>query len=109
MTTEATDETHVRIDTNGRVRHIPKNEPVFLIRAQDVCSEKIVRMWADMAKSEGADQDIVDAARQLADQMAKWPKKKIPDLPRQYAKSAEGSVGKDNRNPTQPSDKDWYR
>lgn len=68
------------IVTNGTVRRIPADEPVFLIRGQDVVSGDAVRAWADLAEANGADQEIITVARQQAEKMDAWPKKKIPDL-----------------------------
>ena len=45
---------------------IPENEPVFLIRGKDVTAPSVVSYWADKAEEAGADQVIVDAARNQA-------------------------------------------
>jgi hypothetical protein len=68
------------IVTNGTVRMIPLDEPVFLIRGQDVVSGDAVRAWANLAEATGADPEIIKVARQQAEKMDAWPKKKIPDL-----------------------------
>lgn len=60
------------IVTNGTLRRIPAEEPVFLIRGQDVVSGDAVRAWADP--------EIIKIARMQAEKMDSWPKKKIPDL-----------------------------
>jgi hypothetical protein len=69
------------ITTNGTTRRIPANEPVFLIRGQDIVSGDAVRAWADMAEKSGAAPDIVQVARDHAAKMDAWPKKKVADLP----------------------------
>lgn len=69
------------INTNGTTRLIPKDEPVFLIRGQDVVSGDAVRAWADLAERSGADAGILQIAREHADKMDAWPKKKVADLP----------------------------
>ena len=66
----------VEIVTNGTKRIIPENEPVFLIRGQDVVSGDAVRAWANLAESNGADPVIVESARNHAELMDKWPKRK---------------------------------
>lgn len=71
----------VAITTNGRTRLIPADEPVFLIRGQDVVGGAIVRAWASLASDYGADEKIVQSAREHAAKMDAWPTKKIPDLP----------------------------
>jgi len=60
---------------------IPEDEPVFLLRAQDVCAADTVRYWADHAMEAGADIDMVEMAWDMADLMDEWPKKKTSDLP----------------------------
>ena len=68
-------------DTNGTVRIIPADEPVFLIRGQDAVGGDAVRAWADLAEASGARPDILTIAREHAAKMDAWPKKKTPDLP----------------------------
>lgn len=68
------------ICTNGTARLIPKDEPVFLIRGQDAVGGAAVRAWIELAHAYGAAPAILDAAREHADKMDAWPKKKRPDL-----------------------------
>lgn len=68
-------------DTNGTVRIIPADEPVFLIRAQDAVGGDAVRAWADLAEASGARPDILAIAREHAEKMDAWPRKKVADLP----------------------------
>ena len=70
----------VALNTNGTVRVIPADEPLFLIRGQDQVSGDVVRVWANFARMHGASQDILDAATAQAALMDQWPKKKVPDL-----------------------------
>ena len=65
---------------------IPKDEPVFLIRAQDKVGATAVHHWADLAAFAGADIRIVESARQQAAEMLKWHEahgSKIPDMPQE--------------------------
>ena len=78
---------HAREDYN-RIQDpegkIPDNEPVFLLRGQDVVAPDVVEFWAAKAHEAGADSRIVDAARQHALRMRQWQAEhgsKIPDLP----------------------------
>lgn len=73
----------VEITTNGTTRLIPEDEPVFLIRGQDIVGGAAVRAWADMAERVGASPDAVSSAREHATKMEAWPKKKVADLPQQ--------------------------
>lgn len=68
------------ITTNGTTRLIPRDEPVFLIRGQDIVGADAVRAWAALAQAAGAQADIVAIAREQATKMDAWPKKKLADL-----------------------------
>lgn len=90
---------HARPDYN-RIQDpddkIPEDEPVFLLRAQDVTAPFLVRMWAQQAESFGAKQDIVDAARRQAANMTEWQREhgmKIPDMPTSFATAVKRAVG----------------
>lgn len=71
----------VPITTNGTTRLIPADEPVFLIRGQDVVGAMAVRHWAMLANGHGASKEITRIACEHADRMDAWPKKKTADLP----------------------------
>ncbi len=64
-------------DPDGK---IPEDEPVFLIRGQDQVGAKTVRAWADLNEEHGGDPKLTSLARQHADLMEAWPKKKKADL-----------------------------
>lgn len=61
---------------------IPDDEPVFLLRGQDVLACHAVTFYAELCEQNQAP-EIAAKARAHADRMAAWPKKKIPDLPTQ--------------------------
>lgn len=68
---------HARDDYNqGKMNEIPKDEPVFLLRAQDETAARVVRYWASIQP----DGPLKDKARMHADRMDAWPVKKIADL-----------------------------
>jgi len=78
---------HARDDYN-RIQDpanlIPADEPVFLIRGQDVAGPQTLRCWADLASDMGADEAIVRAALRQAHKMEEWQRskaKKTPDMP----------------------------
>ena len=60
---------------------IPKDEPVFLLRAQDKLAADTVRHWAYLNNDAGGDMVLSDEARKHADKMDAWPVKKLADLP----------------------------
>ncbi len=74
---------HARNDYN-RIQDpenkIPEDEPVFLIRAQDVVGARTVRAWAFFNREVGGSQSLTESALKQADLMEKWPKHKIADL-----------------------------
>ncbi len=64
---------------------IPADEPVFLIRGQDICALAALGAWIDEAVAYGAPTSIVEAARGHYSAIADWQAQhsaKVPDLPR---------------------------
>ena len=83
---------HAREDYN-RIQDpagkIPIDEPVFLIRGQDIAGPDTVEEWAKIAEKQGAKSDIVEAARGQAEAMRIWQRNrasKTPDLPQDFMK-----------------------
>ena len=78
---------HARNDYN-RIQDpenkIAEDEPVFLLRSQDIFSPKVVRYWADLVDVIGGDKELANHVRSFADMMEEWQKKnesKLPDTP----------------------------
>lgn len=68
---------HARKDYNeGKMDTIPKDEPVFLLRAQDKTAADTVRFWARQQPSS----PLKDMAYKQAQLMDEWPVKKEADL-----------------------------
>jgi hypothetical protein len=64
---------------------IPEDEPVFLLRGQDMLAPTILRKWANMLMDNDGDTDMVERAYKQADKMEEWQRKhvsKLPDLPK---------------------------
>ncbi len=59
---------------------IGEDEPVFLIRAQDISSGDAVRAWATTHDRNGGDPVLSDMARVHALDMDEWPVKKLADI-----------------------------
>ncbi len=59
---------------------IPADEPVFLIRGQDILGSSAVREWARANDRVGGDPELSRLANAHADLMDAWPKKKRADL-----------------------------
>ena len=60
------------------------DEPVFILRAQDILAPRVVVRWAHLAEQTGSPHDKVGAALQVAKQMADWQannqhRVKVPD------------------------------
>jgi hypothetical protein len=77
---------HAREDYN-RIQDpeekIGKDEPVFLLRAQDKFAPVVVRMWAELVEASG-DRDLADVAFEHACEMDEWQianGSKTPDGP----------------------------
>jgi hypothetical protein len=79
---------HARPDYN-RIQDpagkIAADEPVFLLRANDMLASGPVRYYAAIAKDSGLD-DIAKMAYEWADRMDDWRERngkgKLPDIPR---------------------------
>ena len=77
---------HARDDYN-RIQDpellIPKDEPVFLIRGQDLAGPATLYKYAELAKLAGASTELVNKVRSHAKLMQDWQRdkaRKIPDL-----------------------------
>ncbi len=55
------------------------DEPVFILRAQDMLAADLVDQWATHANLVGCNWDKVREAKQLAQAMREWPRRKNPD------------------------------
>ena len=91
---------HARPDYN-RIQDpehkIPDDEPVFLLRAQDVVAPSIVEIWSIAAHKAGASPDIVNCAYIQAQKMRQWQEKhkaKVPDMPGPQNKPCQTTVHK---------------
>lgn len=63
---------------------IPEDEPVFLIRAQDLTGPDTVRAWARLQYSHKGNRDMALLAMRHADAMEDWQREhgaKVADMP----------------------------
>lgn len=58
---------------------IPAQEPVFILRAQDILAPHCVSEWARLFQSMGGGVLKAEEARAVAEQMVKWGGRKFPD------------------------------
>jgi len=66
---------------------IPADEPVFLLRGQDVNAPHAVRMYAAAHRRSGGSHDLADMAEAQAEAMEEWQNDnkfagKVADLPK---------------------------
>lgn len=59
---------------------IPEDEPVFLFRAQDKHTARVLAYYVRLVEGDGGDQKIVDATLAHIERVEAWPKKKQPDM-----------------------------
>jgi len=55
------------------------DEPIFVLRAQDMLAPGTVRFWAERAAANGCPPEKVQEAYALAERMEQWPTRKTPD------------------------------
>jgi hypothetical protein len=67
-------------DLEALDKKIPRKEPVFLIRAQDLVAADVVRYWAQRNAELGGSAELTKVAIRHAAAMDKWPVKKLADL-----------------------------
>jgi hypothetical protein len=81
---------HAREDYN-RIQDptgkIPDDEPVFLLRAQDMLASRAVRFWCAEAEKAGVAPEMIDRAWRHAIAMEVYGTRKVPDMPTQEPRS----------------------
>lgn len=60
---------------------IPTDEPVFLLRAQDLSAPATLRFWAAENLQRGGSAEGSRLACEQAAAMERWPTKKVMDMP----------------------------
>ena len=63
----------------GCIAKAADDEPVFVLRAQDITAPAVVRTWCEFAVLAGCAPEKIREARALALQMEQWPNRKMPD------------------------------
>lgn len=64
---------------------IPADEPVFILRGQDMHAPELVTRWAEMQLAAGGDPGLAQLALQQANRMRLWQRNfavKVPDGPK---------------------------
>jgi hypothetical protein len=67
--------------TDTCLKKAAPDEPIFVLRAQDVHSPAVIRFWCAKMINAGAkpDSDKIVEAMATAHRMEHWPKRKQPD------------------------------
>ena len=55
------------------------DEPIFVLRAQDLLAPMLVRLWVMLARLHGCRIEKTSEALRCAEEMEKWPARKWPD------------------------------
>ena len=55
------------------------DEPIFVLRAQDLLAPVLVRAWAFMAAQFGVNSNKVEEAKDVAKKMIGWRTRRLPD------------------------------
>lgn len=71
-------------DCDSTWNKVGGDEPVFILRAQDLLAPEIVRNWADVAQAQDVSRGKVTEAFALAERMEEWAEEhrntaKLPD------------------------------
>lgn len=62
------------------LKKLPPDEPVFVLRAQDITAAGFVMAWANnLAHLTGVFSPKADEALDIAREMEAWPTQKVPD------------------------------
>lgn len=70
---------HGRKDYDGMVDNsdIPKGEPVFLLRGQDILAPLMLEYYANQAEAIGCPANLVAGAREQAEAMRDWQQRVV--------------------------------
>lgn len=91
-----------RDDYNRRIvdleNKIPEDEPVFLLRAQDKLSPRLLLMWATELRLKGGDPNMAREAEDHAQAMIQWQNEHKCKTPDMYRESAQKQFIKEKIN-----------
>lgn len=66
-------------DTDSCLAKVTHDEPIFVLRAQDMLAPELVLEWALRAACHGCSPEKVAEAEACANAMQQWPTRKYPD------------------------------
>lgn len=90
----------ITVSKQGSTGPIGKDEPVFLLRAQDAHSVTLIRLYASLCEQTGSTDEHVAGCNAVADEMARWQDdngKRLPGMdPDAPARPPAGAVDHGN-------------
>lgn len=66
-------------DPNSCFNKAADNEPLFVLRAQDIFAPMFVKKWAETLSSMRLGEKKIAGAWRVVEEMLRWPNRKIPD------------------------------
>lgn len=63
---------------NSCLNKADPEEPIFVLRAQDLLAPIVIRLWADLARANKTDEEKVQEAKRLAFSMEQWTNRRYP-------------------------------
>ncbi len=75
----AGDERRLAAEGKGCLGKARPDEPVFVLRGQDILAADLVAEWARQAEAHSGPTDKTREALRLSRQMRAWPNRKMPD------------------------------
>lgn len=70
---------HEMDDSTSCLSKARDDEPIFILRAQDILAPIVVKYWATLASDAGVSGNKCRGAWDLANAMKQWPDRKLPD------------------------------
>ena len=65
--------------TDNCLANAADDEPLFVLRAQDLVAPDTIRQWALLAQLQGTPRDKIEGAIKEAQEMENWEHRKRPD------------------------------
>lgn len=67
------------VATDPVLKKVAPDEPIFVLRAQDMNAPTTIRFWVKQAEATGCPSAKLEEALACADLMEQWPNRKWPD------------------------------
>lgn len=67
------------LEGHGILSKAQDDEPLFILRAQDVTAAATIEYWIKNARSYGVNMEKLAEAERIVVEMRQWPNRKVPD------------------------------